>query len=120
MSYCRFSSDCWQSDVYVYESAEGFNIHVAGRRYVSDQPRPEFPKDASADNVMAYWKACDEWVEKAHAEDINFPAGDHYVSPILVQSQQECIDKLMELRGMGYRIPQQAIDALQDEIAVKS
>jgi len=33
MSYCRWSSDNWMSDVYVYESCfDKFVIHVAGRR----------------------------------------------------------------------------------------
>lgn len=33
MSYCRFSSNNWMCDVYVYESVYGgFQVHVAGRR----------------------------------------------------------------------------------------
>lgn len=35
MSFCRFSDDNFKSDVYAYESAEGFELHVAGNRVVA-------------------------------------------------------------------------------------
>lgn len=43
MSYCRFSSDNWGSDVYAYESGDGVAVHVAASKYVGDVPRVTFP-----------------------------------------------------------------------------
>ena len=45
MSYCRWSSDDFQSDVYVYEDCRGpWVVHVAGRRHViSLSGLPEVP-----------------------------------------------------------------------------
>ena len=40
MSYCRFSSDDYGCDAYVYEDVSGgFTIHLAGRRYLGDVPK---------------------------------------------------------------------------------
>jgi hypothetical protein len=41
MSYCRWSSNDFQCDVYVYESEDGFIIHVADNQLVWDVPLPE-------------------------------------------------------------------------------
>lgn len=38
MSYCRFSSDNWKSNVYAYESVEGFEVYVASHRIVDELP----------------------------------------------------------------------------------
>lgn len=38
MSYCRFSTDDFRSDIYCYESIEGYQIHVAAFRYVLAEP----------------------------------------------------------------------------------
>ena len=41
MSYCRFSSDDWQCDVYVYaDVAGGWTTHVAAVRFVFDKELP--------------------------------------------------------------------------------
>ena len=37
MSWVRWSSDDFRSDVYVYESDEGVTIHVAANRHVRDE-----------------------------------------------------------------------------------
>jgi hypothetical protein len=37
MSYCRFSTDNFNSDVYVYESEQGYVVHIAENRYVFDR-----------------------------------------------------------------------------------
>ena len=38
MSYCRWSSDDFRCDLYIYESAAGFVIHVAANRVEWDPP----------------------------------------------------------------------------------
>lgn len=91
MSYCRFSSDDGKSDVYVYHSVQGgYVTHVAGRRSTG--------------------KGANEY------ENINLPhAGAEFTDdgPALVKA------RLLELRELGYHIPQAAIDRLQREINEK-
>ncbi|WP_344250997.1 hypothetical protein, partial [Isoptericola hypogeus] len=58
MSYCRWSSDDHQCDVYVYEDvAGGWTTHVAGRRWVLAEPLPE-PIEVSTDFTAKQW---DQW-----------------------------------------------------------
>src|SRR5687767_6611694 len=41
MSYCRWSTDDFQCDLYCYEDVSGgFTTHVAGRRKIWDAPLP--------------------------------------------------------------------------------
>lgn len=48
MSYCRFSSDNWMSDVYVYEDVMGgWTTHVASRRRLFG-PVPDIPMSGLA------------------------------------------------------------------------
>ena len=58
MSYCRFSSDNYACDVYVYESCYGgFDVHVASSRYVGDIPKlPEY----SPETAKEYFHAMNE------------------------------------------------------------
>jgi len=37
MSYCRFSTDDFNYDVYVYQSERGYVVHIAENRYVFDR-----------------------------------------------------------------------------------
>jgi hypothetical protein len=57
MSYCRWSSDNWMSDVYVYEDVSGgWTTHVAGRR----RPFGPVPDLMSSRLTMALhgWSGC--------------------------------------------------------------
>lgn len=112
MSYCRFSSNCFRSDVYVYEGWNGFAIHVAGTRHYSEQPRPEPPDDMDPEKFVAYYAACKEWVKAAELRPIGLPydCQDFYFS-----TPGEAAQKLIELRDMGYWVPEYAIEALQEE-----
>ena len=112
MSYCRFSSDCYQSDVYVYEGWNGIAIHVAGARLYSNQPRPEPPDDMDPEKIIAYHAACREWAKAAELRIIGLPCDrqDFYES-----TPGEAAQKLIELRDMGYWVPEYAIEALQEE-----
>lgn len=41
MSYCRWSSDDYQCDIYAYEAEDGFVVHVASSRKRFIEPLPE-------------------------------------------------------------------------------
>lgn len=116
MSYCRWSSDDYQCDVYVYESHDGYQLHVAGTRRTPAEPFPPFVN----------WHT--EGWEKWHARDVKVtemldacprsPIGlPHDGETFEFGEPGECADQLVELKAMGYNVPQYAIDALREEQA---
>jgi hypothetical protein len=117
MSYCRFSSDNWQCDVYCYQAQAGYAVSVAARRRLFASPLPEPPH--AHPTTEAEWQEYGRWQVELHSlasiatlVDIGLPCdGAHY----LFATAQEAADKLTELRGMGYRVPQSAIDTLREE-----
>lgn len=115
MSYCRWSSDDFQCDVYVYESCYGgCEIHIAGNRVVFKEPLPD-PIPYTVENAEAYWarmRKVNAMVKEAERVDIELPhAGESFNE----HSPGACADRLEYLRSLGYVVPQQAIDALRDE-----
>lgn len=119
MSYCRWSSDGYNCDLYVYESDAGWMTHVAGRRRVSDQPRPVPPvatdlPGVDIDNWLAWWKAIHAWCDAAKLEPIGLVCdGQTFVD----DTPGDCADRLVWLKGLGYIVPQYAIDELRQEQA---
>ena len=117
MSYCRWSSDQFGSDVYVYEAVDGgYTCHVAARRHASDEPKPPaFEGELTPESVpqyMAAHHALMEWCEGAHMEPIGLP---HDGDSINLDTPGEMADKLVELKEEGYHVPQYAIDTLREE-----
>jgi hypothetical protein len=115
MSFCRWSSDDHQCDVYVYESEAGYVTHVAGRRYELAEPMP--PGVNVRDDVSG-------WIARGHEVhrildaselvDIGGPSdGQTFTDP----DPSACAATLARLRDEGYRVPQYAIDALTEEDA---
>ncbi|PXV54210.1 hypothetical protein SAMN04487785_11410 [Dyella jiangningensis] len=115
MSYCRFSSNDFLCDVYVYESClGGWEIHVAANRVVFKEPLPD-PLPWSAENAeacVARMRKVSAMVDVADRVDIDLPhAGESFNE----SSPGECADRLEYLRGLGYVVPQHAIDTLREE-----
>lgn len=109
MSYCRFSSDNWNSDIYCYQSVEGYVIHVASNRY----DRAITPLDDSTEETLyESYRQQREDIEKAKQVKIELDgAGESYYLP----TPQEAVEKLKELQTKGFRVPDFAIKALEDE-----
>lgn len=115
MSYCRFSSDDFASDVYCYESVgDFFAIHVAGNRIVPCEPLPE-PIPLTQDNIkgwVARRKVVSEILGRSPHVAIGLPHdGETFSEP----DAAACADRLVALRALGYVVPQYAIDELRDE-----
>ncbi|WP_236175371.1 hypothetical protein [Pseudomonas pseudonitroreducens] len=115
MSYCRWSSDDFLCDVYVYESIDGgFATHVAANRVVFKEPlppavpfEPQYVKEflERHNKVMAM-------VDAADRVRINLPHdGQDFNDP----DAATCADRLEHLQSLGYNVPQYAIDALREE-----
>lgn len=115
MSYCRWSSDDHQCDVYVYDDVHGgITTHVAGKRRVfADALPPPIPFDKEHLN---------EWLERHHKVNdmldrselvaIGLPHdGESFNDP----DAASAADRLESLRTIGYSVPQYAIDALRED-----
>lgn len=141
MSYCRFSSTNWKSDVYVYEDCGGgWTTHVAGRRRafapVPDIRTPRWTMRVIGEwdqatrtfiyknrfrkllaqivfGFLAYWHRFHMWtVGLIPLRDIDLPfAGETFNDA----TPGECAERLLHLRSVGYTVPQYAIDALMEE-----
>ena len=115
MSYCRFSSDNWKSDVYCYESMNGnWVIYVAANRYKDIDNIPKLPpirKDNHEDWIEKY-KLQKEWISKAEREPIGGPYdGDSFSCP----SVSECLSTMLRLQAHGYHVPEKTIEVLKEE-----
>lgn len=122
MSYCRFSSENWDSDVYCYDAREGIVIHVAACRFEADTPIPPVPpvelwNSLAVDDVRLALARRQEWIDAARRVQI----GLVYDGETFVEGgPEDAVDRLEELRAMGYRVPQAAIDFLRGEAQSES
>lgn len=113
MSYCRFSSDNFACDVYVYEHCYGgWTTHVAGRRVVGNVPKlPPLTAD-NKDAFFAAYRAQMDFMETAQHADIGLP---HDGAQFSDNTPGACAERLESLRTIGYNVPQHAIDQLREE-----
>lgn len=118
MSYCRFSDNDYQCDVYVYSDVGGgITTHVAGRRFVISEPLPE--SIPFSPNRFEEWYARHEKVMSLLDSEKMVKIGlQHDGKTFNHDTPTECANFLIELRDMGYNIPQYAIDALIDEVSL--
>ena len=113
MSYCRWSSDDWSSDIYCYESCNGgWDIHVASNRIIGDIPKSGHLFGKDMDAYMKIHRKQMKFLETAEHKDI----GLEYDGEIFNESTPLlAAQRLIELRETGYIVPQYAIDALMRE-----
>ena len=127
MSYCRWSSDGFKSDVYVYEHfQDGYTCHIASNRIVNLDLAPPPPSffdypvdeegrlsDESIEDFMIKEDAFDDWMDKhAIREDIGFEFAGETIN---TESATSMANELVMLKKLGYHVPQYAIDALYEE-----
>jgi hypothetical protein len=127
MSYCRWSSDGFGCDVYVYEDVSGgFTCHVASRKIVNLHEAPHCPSffdyptdkdgkisDESVSDFVGKHHIYMEWLrEKAIREPIGLEWDGKSFN---VETATSMGNELSILKEMGYSVPQYAIDALLEE-----
>ena len=111
MSYCRWSSDGFMCDVYVYESEHAYVCHVAGNRLASKAPRYWWPGITDVEFREAY-EAHREHMDTVKRIPIEHPAaGETYE----YNEPGEMAETLSTLKRDGFQVPQYAIDALHEE-----
>jgi len=113
MSYCRWSTDDFLCDLYVYETADDWvAIHVAGNRPVGEIPKRGVP---TVDNAAEYCERMNAqlaWLDTCEREDIDLPhAGESFGAP-----HTEALGVLLMLRELGYRFPDSVIDGILGEV----
>lgn len=113
MSYCRFSSDNWKSDVYVYESKEGYVIHIASNRFAGDIPSLLSWNDATSDEYFARHKEQIDFVATTQRVAINgaFDGQDFTLATL-----EELRDLLRSLTAAGYHVPEYVFETIAEEM----
>jgi hypothetical protein len=113
MSYCRWSSDDFQCDVYCYAHCDGgFRIHVATNRPTFKEPLP--PPAAEGDSNA--WVARVQKVMKMLDDAERKPIGLSLDGQTFHEAtEMDCVKRLLEIRTAGYNVPQYAIDDLRAE-----
>ncbi len=117
MSYCRWSCNDFQCDLYCYEDcAGGFTTHVAKNRRIFKEPIPP-DIEFTAENQ-------DAWLERhnkimAMCDDCDFmPIGLSCDGENLNDDTlEDFLATLLMLKAEGYRFPDYAIERVRSEIA---
>ena len=138
MSYCRFSSDGFQCDLYCYEGADGYYTHVASKRAkekgpaLSDYVRflPPTKKDKQDPGSAAplwdektikdYSEAVTVWQTRQEelTEDERYlyldfeGAGETFVTSTL----EEFKEVVVEMITRGASVPEGVVEMIQGEI----
>lgn len=119
MSYCRWSSDDFKCDLYVYECVdETWTIHVAGRRVVETVPPIRWPTNPEDTDQVADFIA-DHRARNAFMDTVtHVPIGlPHDGETFKLASPGDCADKCAELIALGYHAPSHVIPDLREEQA---
>ena len=119
MSYCRWSSMNWTCDLYCYaDITGGWTTHIAPRRRVE-----AVPEDRQED-FIARKISLDEYTDRHHQqmvaleqipfEPLRLPhAGETFHDATLAEFKRRVLD----LRRLGYRFPDEVIDQIDAELA---
>lgn len=119
MSYCRWSSDDWQCDVYVYEDCDGgWTTHVAVRRQLNVLRNPYPFQPGSFNRWLVMHRVQMDLMKEEPADWLDLAAigpeaGESYND----RTPGECADRLEALKVKGFNVPQYAIDTLREEQA---
>lgn len=114
MSYCRFSSDGFQCDLYCYESDEGYCTHIASQRRVL--PIPQHNLD---DFDSSNFEKINELADLAQNEDLNpsFPIGLPHDGESFTDGDLESfLERLKYLKKVGYLFSDRVIECVEEEL----
>lgn len=116
MSYCRWSSNNWDCDLYCYADVSGgFTTHVARNRIDGDIPKEDMRllRDGKVDEFMAQHNAQMKFLETCTRSPIGLPFdGQTFNDP----DEEAFLARLLQLRLAGYRFLDYVLDDVRDEI----
>jgi len=114
MSFCRFSSDDHQCDVYCYESCYGrFVTHVAASRYVFVDPLPPPVDSTDTKAIVNRLMQVSGIVRKSSLVPIGLSADGQMFGD---DTLEELVCRLKGLKDMGYRVPAWVVETVEREI----
>lgn len=111
MSYCRWSTDDFQSDVYVYESDSGFMIHVAAAHPIMKNLPPKV-------DLTDYrnWRERYDKVSQILKNAPREPIDEQYAGRSFIYSTaKECAEELQKMQAVGVYVPDGVIESLFGE-----
>ena len=118
MSYCRFSTDDFNCDLYAYESDAEFVIRVAASRHVGDCPSVDWDgfmaSRVNEQTIVDQQNAQIAWLRTCTREPIAIAgAGESFYEPDLAAFKA----RLLDLRSLGFRFPDEVLATVDEEIA---
>ena len=122
MSYCRWSSNNWDCDLYCYADVSGgYTTHVAENRIVGEVPKePPITQGMTDAEWAEYFKAHRaqmDWLKTAKHKHIGLPYdGQSFNDDTLA----EFLDRVVWLRDTGYHVPEYVIQDIREEMAARS
>lgn len=113
MSYCRFSTDDFQCDLYCYESVNGnYETQVASNRFRFKIPLPE-KVDVGTNEWFKRHDKIMEMVKHADKVKIGLPYDGKYFSDSNIE---DFYNRLLELKRVGYQFPDYVLEQVKSEI----
>jgi hypothetical protein len=114
MSYCRWSTDDFQCDLYCFEHVDRyFQTYVAGRRLVYKEP---LPPEVSFEDTEAWIERHTKIMEMV-SEGEHIPIGLPYDGEEFRDSTLEkMLNRIKELKKIGYIVPDFVIENIEEEI----
>ena len=116
MSYCRWSSNNWNCDVYCYEHVDNcFATHIAGRKREGIENITKLPP-ITVDGFDEWWQAKEnqnDELENYPLVEIGLPYdGETFYDPTLEVMRE----RLVELKDLGYAVPDFVFNEIDDEL----
>jgi hypothetical protein len=113
MSVCRWSSDDYRCDLYIYESADGYVTHVAARRLVDDIPAA--PSSLLMTDPAAFAEAHQAQTEALNDATRVAMGGPCDGEMFVDETADELRQRLEHLRSVGYRFPDSVYTGFGDD-----
>ena len=115
MSICRFSSDNWKSDVYIYESECGIELHIASSRIISDIPK--LPPLSEYKNDLSTWVSLHEkQMEAVRSAKREIIGGKYDGRSLTLDNASELYYALKKVQDYGYHVPDFVFDIIREKI----
>lgn len=116
MSICRFLD--YRCDLYIYESAQGIECHVAANRRVDEPKEPDWPICRSDDDeaVAQYFADYREFMSNLEACEI-VKIGLPYDGDWRTFAEwSELLEYVLMLKETGYWVPDWVIESIREEV----
>lgn len=114
MSYCRWSSNNWDCDLYCYQGADNIYItHVATNRIVGDVPKVPILLTIPTDKWVELHRKQMDFLETAKRKNIGLPYDGETFEDKDLQSFLNTVEHLKET---GYHVPDFVMETIKEEI----